>query len=564
MNAPFWIDPRELLAPHNENRTVACAPALDLAEFRQRALSLAGALEARAARNVALWFDDAVELAIALYACWRAAVIAHIPSDALPQTCQRLDGDVDLWLSDTILPLPVSRMHSPTAWLSAPLSATALDENAGGLVLYTSGSSGTPKPIAKNWRQLSSEVRTLAHRWPAREALCVLGSVGAHHMFGLPFRVLWPLCAGHQLDRPQRHYPEELEHASLAHSRFMWITSPALLRRVEQRIDWATLRGKLTAIYSAGSPLPPDIADQIALTSGCRPTEIYGSSETGIVATRQGRDDWRLFKDVEAGLNPHGALWLSSPWTNGLEQTADAATFTADGLQLHGRQDRVIKLEEKRIGLPDIEHALASHPHVADVRVGQVPGQPRLAALIALTELGLHQLRNQGRRALIDGLRRHMHGVVVPLAVPRSWRLLRQLPWNSQGKLTQAQFVALAGARPRHPEFAAPHPTDEGGVQLAFDVPLDLPVFSGHFPNLPVVPGVVQIEWAVAQARIHLHPRLRPGTIENLKFQRLMRPGDCAVLALRWDASRDKLTFSYHLAGNPCSSGRIVCTENEH
>lgn len=563
MNAPFWIDPTELLLPRDEDRPLAAGPGLSRAEFRERVLCLAGALQQRGTRNVALWFEDAVELAIALVACWRAGVMAHLPSDVLPPACARVDKDVDFWLSDANVPLPSTRVFSPTVLMGSALPASVLDAEIAGLVLYTSGSSGVPKPIAKRWRQLADEVRALQQHWPNRETLCVLGSVGPHHMFGLPFRVLWPLCAGHLIDRPQRHYPEELMQASLAHPRFLWIASPALLRRVQQRIDWPALRGRLMAIYTAGGPLPSEVSDQIATACDCRPIEIYGSSETGAAATRQGDVDWRLLQGVQAGLNEHGALWLSSPWTAGQEQTADAATLTENGLQLQGRLDRIIKLEEKRISLPEIEHVLQSHPHVADVRTGLAPERPRLSALIVLTAAGLHTLRNGGRRVLLDGLRRHLHGRVPQLAVPRSWRLLPQLPWNAQGKLTQAQFIELAGPRPRHPNFEVSVSLEDGTLQAKFDVPLDLPVFPGHFPRSPVVPGVLQIEWAMAQARAHVRPDLQAGNIENLKFQRLMRPGDRAMLSLRWDHTRRKLTFSYHMAGQPCSSGRIVCTSSD-
>ncbi|OZI58437.1 AMP-binding protein [Bordetella genomosp. 1] len=560
MSAPRWTDPTALLLPQDGSRPLAQAPALDHAAFADRALRLAASLRARGVRHAALWFDDAVELGGALYACWRAGVTAHLPGDVLAPSCARIDAGVDLWLADSALPLPTERICAPAALAAAtaPLSAVRLDEDGAGLVLYTSGSSGTPKPIPKTWAQLAAEVRALAQRWPAAESLCVLGSVSAHHMFGLPFRVLWPLCAGHLLDRPQRHYPEELAQASLGHARILWIASPALLRRVEQRIDWDALRPRLAAIYTAGGPLPPEVSDRIAAACGCRPIEIYGSSETGAAATRQGEPNWQLLAGVQAGLDAQGALWLASPWTAGREQTADAATLTPAGLQLHGRLDRIVKLEEKRIGLPDVEQALASHPHVAEARVGLVPGQPRLSALIALSPEGLHALRNGGRRALVDGLRRHLDGRVLPLAVPRSWRLLRQLPWNAQGKLTQARFLELAGPRPRHPRFAPPRTLEDGALQIEFEVPLDLPVFPGHFPATPVVPGVVQIEWALAQARAHLRPDLRAGTIENLKFQRLMRPGDRVLLTLRWDDGRAKLGFSFHLAGEPCSSGRIA------
>lgn len=563
MSGTFWIDPAEQLLPHDEHRQVACSPVLDRRAFTRRVLCLAGALQAHGVRHAGLWFTDAVELAIALYACWRADVVAHMLSDALPEACARLDPEVDLWLSDTALPVAASRVHVPATLVAPALQAAKLDENTGGLVLYTSGSSGVPKPIAKSWRQLANEARALEHRWPNDQPLCVLGSVGTQHMFGLPFRVLWPLCAGHVLDRPQRHYPEELEQASLAHARFIWITSPALLRRIEQRVNWAALRDRLVAIYTAGSPLPTNISDQIHDACGCRPIEIYGSSETGVAATRQGNQAWQLLPEVQAGLNEHGALWVSSPWTAGREQTTDAATLSGTGLQLHGRIDRIIKLEEKRIGLPEVEQALASHPHINEVYVGLVPNQRRLSALISLTPEGLHVLRNGGRQLLVNGLRHYLTGRIAPLAVPRSWRLFHQLPWNAQGKLTQAQFAALAGPRARHPEFAPPGTIDDNALQLAFRVPLDLPVFPGHFAQTPVVPGVIQIEWAVAQARRHLHPGLQPGVIENLKFQQLMRPGDQAVLTLRWDDSRQKLNFSYHLADKPCASGRIVCNPHE-
>ncbi|WP_041863165.1 AMP-binding protein [Bordetella petrii] len=562
MNASQWIDPTRLLLPVS-GRKLSNSPALDSAGFSQRVLCLAGALRERGTRNAALWFDDALELAVALYACWRADVVAHIPGDVLAQTCARLDTDVDLWLSDAALPLAAPRVHCPASMNAAPLPACVLDETHAAVVLYTSGSSGAPKAVIKQWRQLAGEIRALARHLPGDETLCVLGSVGPHHMFGLPFRVLWPLCAGHLIDRPQRHYPEELADASLAHPRFMWITSPALLRRVERRIDWPALRGRLAAIYTAGGPLPLSISDQIAAASGCRPTEIYGSSETGAAAIRQGNQEWRLLPGMQAGLDAQGALWLESPWTAGREQTADAATLTATGLQLHGRLDRIIKLEEKRISLAEVEQALEAHPHVAEARAGLAPGQIRLTALIALSAKGLHALRNGGRKALIDDLRAHLRERIAPLAVPRSWRLLRQLPWNAQGKLTHAQFIELAGPRPSHPRFEAPHPVDGDAVQTAFDVPLDLPVFLGHFPAAPVVPGVVQIEWALAQAQRHLSPGLQAATIENLKFQRLMRPGDQVTLTLRWNEARNKLNFNYHLAGEPCSSGRFVCAPNE-
>jgi hypothetical protein len=289
------------------------------------------------------------------------------------------------------------------------------------------------------------------------------------------------------------------------------------------------------------------------------PTEIYGSSETGVVASRQGDADWQTFPGVEVGVNEHQALWVTSPWVGGgSEQTADAVTLRQGGFTLQARLDRIIKLEEKRISLPLVEGTLETQPYVDQAYVDKPADANRLTALVALTPAGIHVLRNQGRQALVAALRAHLAHHVGTLATPRSWRFLRQLPWNAQGKLPRPTFEALAGPRPNAPDMKPVSADDPHTQRYALDVPLDLTYFSGHFQQTPVVPGVAQIAWAYDTACRHLLPDLQFGGMEVLKFQRLLRPGDTAELTLRWDEARGKLHFAFHLAGEPCSSGRIL------
>lgn len=556
-----WTDLTHLLLPRAtgaNDASVADDPALPQADFTAQCLATAGALRARATHRAALWFDDAAALAIALFACWRAGVTAILPGDARPDTCALLDANVDAWLTDTELPPTARPRWRLDALRDAPPLAPATLDPEQALVLCTSGSSGAPKHIAKRWGQLAREVHALQAQWPDA-AGPVLGSVSAQHMYGLPFRVLWPLCAGRPIDRRQRLYPEDLQQASLRHPAFTWIASPALLRRLGDRLDWTQLRGRLGRIFSSGGALPPEVSDEIARQLGLRPTEIYGSSETGAVAWRSGADPWQPLPGVAVGLDSHGALRVDSPWVEAADaQTADGAELRGNRFQLLGRQDRIVKIEEKRIALPMLEQALARHAYVAEARVGRAAGATRLSALVALNATGLHALRNQGRRAVVDALRQHLAAGFESLAIPRGWRLSRQLPWNSQGKMSQADFEAAAGPRPRQPD-AEPLPAATASEsRYRLEIPCDLAYFAGHFPTAPVVPGVAQIGWALALAQRDLLPALRFAGMEALKFQRLLRPGDVAELALRWDAGKRKLYFTYTLDDAPCSSGRVL------
>jgi 3-hydroxymyristoyl/3-hydroxydecanoyl-(acyl carrier protein) dehydratase len=98
----------------------------------------------------------------------------------------------------------------------------------------------------------------------------------------------------------------------------------------------------------------------------------------------------------------------------------------------------------------------------------------------------------------------------------------------------------------------------DGTWTLLLQIPPDLAYFSGHFPQAPVLPGVVQVAWALGLAAQRFGTPARCRLMEALKFQRLLRPGDRVSLTLRYDAARHKLHFAYRLDDIACSSGRLA------
>ena len=555
-----WITLEQMLLKAQPERAVAVDPALNHSQLRDAALRLATGLQARGVRHVAVHLEDAADLAVALLGAWRAGVRVLLPADLQAQTRQRWAADVDLWLTDQ-----PGDTH-PGDLQQAPMDAAELDLDHCWLSLCTSGSSGEPKRIEKTLRQLSNEVQALEHLWGADLGpACMIGSVATQHIYGLLFRVLWPLCAGRTFVRRQLAFPEDLQRASREQPAFAWVASPALLKRMGDNLDWPAL-SCVRRVFSSGGALPAEAAQSLQQRLGQWPTEIFGSSETGGIAWRQGSGLWQPFADVELSQDSDGALLIASPYlpTGHVEHTADAARIAEDGrFELLGRLDRIVKLEEKRISLPMLEQALVAHDWVSEARLGVVQeNRASLGALLVLSDAGLRALRNQGRRAVTEGLRRHLSEHCETLALPRRWRWLRQLPLNAQGKLPQAEVEALLMApRPKAPEVLE-HVETDGEWSLQLIVPPDLAYFSGHFPTAPVLPGVVQVDWALSLGRQLLDLPPRFVGMEVLKFQQLVRPGDEIQLHLRFDRERGKLYFAYRNDTAACSSGRIVLGEN--
>lgn len=96
----------------------------------------------------------------------------------------------------------------------------------------------------------------------------------------------------------------------------------------------------------------------------------------------------------------------------------------------------------------------------------------------------------------------------------------------------------------------------ENHWRLELDIDSALDCFEGHFPGLPIVPGVAQIDWAIrlARARLSLAPRFR--ALSLIKFQRVIQPPRKLELDLRSLADGSELAFRYFDANGAFSSGR--------
>ncbi|MET3132931.1 acyl-coenzyme A synthetase/AMP-(fatty) acid ligase/3-hydroxymyristoyl/3-hydroxydecanoyl-(acyl carrier protein) dehydratase [Oxalobacteraceae bacterium GrIS 1.11] len=551
--------------------------AVDNAAFVARMRAWRALLRRQSGTQFALYLDDGIEFGAALLGAWQAGKTIWLAADTLAASCGALRGSVDGFLGD----FPAS---------CAPLlpgdedddadadAALTLAPDFAALVVHTSGSTGAAQAIPKRLAQIDSEVATLESLFGARAAgAVVLATVSHQHIYGLLFKLLWPLSAAREIVARSVEFPEQLAQL-LAQRPCVLVASPAHLKRLPAHLDWAGARRHVRAIFSSGGPLAPETAQACAALLGQAPVEVYGSSETGGVAWRQpapgGDPSWLAFPSVAWRLQDE-QLEVRSPHLpdDAWLRLADRACRSgAARFLLLGRSDRIVKIEEKRISLDAIEAALRASGLVEQARMllcEAAPGRrQQLAAFVVLDGAGRAALAGEGKLALNRRLRAALRGVVEAVALPRRWRYLEQMPINAQGKTTLAQLLALLddpeaakaaalAPAPRYPHFLLIE-RDAVQVLLELTVPENLFYLDGHFPSAPILAGVVQLDWAIFYGRQYFSLPARFRAVHALKFQHVIRPGAPVRLELLHDAHKGSLQFRYLSDAGQHASGRIL------
>jgi acyl-CoA synthetase (AMP-forming)/AMP-acid ligase II/3-hydroxymyristoyl/3-hydroxydecanoyl-(acyl carrier protein) dehydratase len=501
-----------------------------------------------------------------------------LAADTLDATCAGLRGRVHGFLGafpPTCEPMVPAGAGAPLRDLHPEAPLRDLHPEADALVVFTSGSTGAAQAIPKKLRQMASEVATLEALFGARAgAADVIATVSHQHIYGLLFKVLWPLDTGRPIHAAAIAFPEALAPA-LAAGRCVLVASPAHLKRLPAHLDWQGARANVAAVFSSGGPLPADTAQACAGLLGSVPVEVFGSSETGGIAWRQraalpavGDDAWTPFPTVAWRLE-EGFLAVRSPHLpdDGWLPLADRARQLNGGrFQLLGRGDRIAKIEEKRISLDAIEAALVACDLAAEARVAlcepDAGHRQVLAAFVVPTPAGRAILDQQGKLALNARLRTVLAGVVDAVALPRRWRYLDAMPVNAQGKTTVAALLALLAPAPPRPLLPLVRELERDGdgrrVLLEIVAPANLAYFEGHFTEAPILPGVAQVEWAIRYGRDNfaLPPVFR--AMHALKFQHVIQPGLPVCLELLHDPAKGQLTFAYRSPAGQHASGRIL------
>lgn len=106
-------------------------------------------------------------------------------------------------------------------------------------------------------------------------------------------------------------------------------------------------------------------------------------------------------------------------------------------------------------------------------------------------------------------------------------------------------------------EVSKNHNVELTTIDIKINIKPDNLFFEGHFPNMPILPGVAQVHWVMLLAKEYLSVTFNVHRIEAIKFQRIIQPNSQLTLQLI-DNKYGKLSFSYRAGDVVYGSGRII------
>lgn len=394
---------------------------------------------------------DRYHFAVGLAAAMSARKISLLPSTHTPEMVRQMRvfaPDV-FCLSDGPCTIDLPQCVYPTSWAAADASVTAVPQipvDQTVAFVFTSGSTGLPVPHRKTWGALVRNVRAEAERLGlvGSAVHSIVGTVPPQHMYGFESTVLVALQSGSVFSADHPFYPADICSALARVDRpRVLVTTPVHLRAL---LDAGLEIPALDLVVSATAPLSPQLAQAAEAALHMPLLEIYGSTETGQVATRRTAQgaEWQLFPGVQLTAQD-GGTWVSGGHVEQAVPMGDVLEpLSATHFLLHGRIADLINIAGKRSSLAYLNHQLNAIEGVQDgaFYMPEERGHDGVTRLMAFVVAP-----GWTQAALLTALRER----IDPIFLPRPLLLIEQLPRNSTGKLPREALQALAHNLQRPP-----------------------------------------------------------------------------------------------------------------
>ncbi|HUN54333.1 MAG TPA: AMP-binding protein [Smithella sp.] len=335
---------------------------------------------------------------------------------------------------EIITPLPAEIENTGTEFIRDP------DEPF--LCLFTGGSTGKPRVWSKSPRNLFAEAFYLKEKFSLSDKDLFVATVPPYHIYGLLFSVLVPFVAHARVLPDIYTFPQEIISITNKHKASALVSVPIHYRAMKvANLSLPSLR----VAFSSSGPLDHSDSLHFYKKTGLGITEIYGSTETGGIASRsisEHTDSWKAF-DVVSWKLTGSRLSVKSEFTSPeMGHASDGFCLTGDEASedkkkrfvLLGRTDGIVKVAGKRVDLLDVQNKIKTLPTVSDAVVMAFPtkrGRENFIAAVVACDLTETRLK----KLLMDTLEAY--------AVPRRVKIVSSIARTPTGKIDRRRMEKI-------------------------------------------------------------------------------------------------------------------------
>ena len=298
--------------------------------------------------------------------------------------------------------------------------------------LYTSGSTGLPKKVIKTWQNLNHSAQIAINRFQLKQPNFIVATVPNQHMFGLETTIFWPLFSQSSLWFERPLFPEDIRDALQVNRNCpaLLVSTPLHLNKLQAfDLEWPT---HLTRVLSATAPLSNSLAEQVETQMAVQVFEVYGSTETASIASKQTTvsEHWFCYQDVEFQPQHNQNYAVKTPGLTEFESLNDQIELIdSQHFKLGKRDSDLIKIAGKRSSLVELNQHLQSIEGLTEGVFIPSKTAYRLAAFI-VSDLSSPEI--------IKALRKS----IDPVFLPRPVIYLKALPRNEVGKVLYNELLS--------------------------------------------------------------------------------------------------------------------------
>jgi acyl-coenzyme A synthetase/AMP-(fatty) acid ligase len=428
--------PTKVLALRNQRQ-------VSQAEFLRDVLALAERLPLTGhAFNLC---KDRYWFSVALFAAISRGVVSLLQNSTAPENMAALFADFpdSICLGEQATPILAQMPYVMVSQAALPLTETPLSMpripcNQQIARIFTSGSTGKPQAHTMTfWRMHKCAIAEAERMWAAVGEPCsVLGTVPPQHMFGLEATVLLPIFGGGQFSARHPFFPADVAIAleELPEPRLL-VSTPFHLRKL---MDAQITFPRVSAVLSATAPLSLELAKQVEAQLHAPMVEIYGSTETGALATRRPTlgAEWETYSGITLQQKHDQTRAFADHFDTPQTLNDVIELLSPTRFRLLGRSSDMINIVGKRNSLAFLNQLLVSLPGVDDGvfcmhESGANEEAPRLGAFVVAS-----QLTSAG---ILAALRQH----IDPVFLPRPLIFLDTLARDASGKIAASTLAEL-------------------------------------------------------------------------------------------------------------------------